>query len=344
MTDEADYAIVISAVPEATVQNVSDLASLLSIYTTEEEASGIPAYWTDEVNTSISAIQNNELLAGNRIFEFLFLTDTHWNHNAKVSPAIVEYLSDRLHINQIFGGDVITSHYEDKSQAIAEIRAFYNAFTKPLPSVLGNHDFNAADDTTQRLTMPECYALMIRQQEDMIGMDTFASPYYWTIDNASQKVRIIGFRCDGINAVSSDITNKVKDLISALSADWNVILITHGFWAVTAAGEPISIATPVQAVINEIMPTIETANASVPLWVVGHSHRDQSQVITGTSKNVLVVGCNCDADAESAVWGGETMTQGTATEQAITCIQLDMTNNKVYAVRIGAGSDRTFTL
>lgn len=347
ITDEADYAILISAVPEATVQNVADLASLMTIYLPkeedEEDGSGIPSYWDDEINASITSIRNNELSAGNRIFEFMFLTDTHWNHNAKVSAAIIEFLSDKFHINQIFGGDVITSHYEDKSQAIAEVRSFYDAFSKPLPTVLGNHDFNAANDTTQRLTMPECYALMLRQQEEVLGMNTFASPYYWTLDNESQKVRIIGFRCDGINAVSSDITNKVKDLISTLSADWNIVLLTHGFWAVTEAGEPISIATPVQAVIDAIMPTIESASASVPLWVVGHSHRDQSQVITGTSKNILVLGCNCDAYAESAVWGGETMTPGTATEQAITCIQLDMTNKKVHAVRIGAGSDRTFS-
>lgn len=345
VTDEADYAIIISALTEATVTDIAELASLMTIYPTkdEEDESGIPSYWDDEITASISTIQSNELSAGNRIFEFLFLTDTHWSHNAKNSPAIVEFLSDKFHINQIFGGDVITSHYENKSQAIAEVRAFYEAFAKPLPTVLGNHDFNAANDTTQRLSMAECYALMIRQQENIIGMNTFASPYYWTLDNVSQKVRVIGFRCDGINAVSSDITNKVKELISTLSAEWNVILLTHGFWAVTSAGDPISIATPVQAVIDAIMPTIESANASVPLWVVGHSHRDQSQIITGTSKSILVLGCNCDAYSESAVWGGETMTQGTATEQAITCIQLDMLNNKIHAVRIGAGNDRTFT-
>lgn len=345
VTDEADYAIIISALPEATVTDIAELASLMTIYPTkdEEDESGIPSYWDDEITASISTIQSNELSAGNRIFEFLFLTDTHWSHNAKNSPAIVEFLSDKFHINQIFGGDVITSHYEDKSQAVAEVRAFYDAFNKPLPTVLGNHDFNASNDSSQRLTMPECYALMLRQQEEVLGMNTFASPYYWTLDNESQKVRMIGFRCDGINAVSSDITNKVNQLISELSADWNVILLTHGFWAVTAAGDPISIATPVQAVIDAIKPTIESASASVPLWVVGHSHRDQSQVIAGTDKSILVLGCNCDAYAESAVWGGETMNPGTATEQAITCIQLDMANKKVCAVRIGAGSDRTFS-
>ena len=304
----------------------------------------IPEYWNTEIENSVANIRANELLAGNRIAEFLFLTDTHWTHNAKKSPAIVDYLSDLLHMNIIFGGDVITSTYSDKTKAIDEIHSFYDSFERPVISVLGNHDFNPNSDTTQWITMPECYALMLKQQEGIKGMDTFASPYYWKLDNESQKVRIIGFRCDGINAVSSDIVNAVKGLINDLASGWNVVLLTHGFWYQETPEDIPSIAPNVQTVINALLPTIETANASVPLWVVGHSHKDLDYTIEGTTKNILVVGCNCDAYTESAPWHGETMTPETDTEQAITCIQLDLTNNKVYTVRIGAGQDRTFTL
>jgi len=88
-------------------------------------------------------------------YHFMFVTDTHWNDNAKQSTKLISYVRDRIGAKFVlFGGDILTAH-SSEAEAYRWLCNFTfdfkNAFGSNFLPVVGNHDLNAAGTTEHML-------------------------------------------------------------------------------------------------------------------------------------------------------------------------------------------------
>ena len=297
----------------------------------------IPSHWDDEIATSETAIRNHEITMGEHGVEFFFVTDTHWLGNAQQSGEIIAKMSKDLNIPLVvFGGDAVYSRADSRSEAIEELRDFYDAYNKDfyLFSTIGNHDYNyvGSSDTTIYTTDGDLYAVGCRRMEDFAYTDQSARHAYY--DNTSQKVRYIQVNCANNQAITNADLEWVDARITELDAGWTAILFSHSYFS-SGASIPTACAENAEhfATLNE------SADATIACWIVGHCHMDTSDDTHG----ILVISTSCDVYNQSTQNGGPEMAFGTDTEQCIDCYQIDTSNRKIYVTRIGAGDDREFT-
>ena len=284
-----------------------------------------PTYWNAAVSTGISKIISNRKSIGNNIVEFFFITDTHWDTNAKNSPLLIDALDMKCGIPDIiFGGDAMTNHATD-DPALDEMVDFYGSFKdKHILSTFGNHDNNPNGQGT--ITNAVLYPFMSKRVETFgVTNKTIQINYY---DNETQKVRYIQFD------YRLTSTAGVKSLITPLDSSWTVVLISHEYWEPNAVTPPVisGRATFIGDILND------TYNATIACVLVGHVHRDIDTTVNG----IPVIGCNTD-NYQMDVYGGPSMTRYTDTEQSFDVVQIDTVNKTIYMTRIGAGSDRSFT-
>ena len=103
------------------------------------------------------------------------------------------------------------------------------------------------------------------------------------------------------------------------------------------AGFPVS---HVVLRVDPIVPTergMETALDVIAAFG-GHAHIDYS---FNTPGGIPVILTTCDSDIQES--GGLTRTRGTTTEQAFDVVLINYDTRTIKLVRVGAGSDRTFT-
>lgn len=112
----------------------------------------IPSYYTEKP-TSYTSFADNEYLEGKvetipHGNSFFFVTDVHWENNAKQSNKLIEYLRKRTGIAKVlFGGDVINQN-KSKYEAVGLLKDYTidarTKFGKDFLFVQGNHDLNTA--------------------------------------------------------------------------------------------------------------------------------------------------------------------------------------------------------
>ena len=114
---------------------------------------------------------------------FMFITDEHWELNAKQSPKLANYLVETTGINKIFsGGDRVDNGYD-----IAVAREFRNALGNDnyFP-VAGNHDFGEGGD--ESLLYASSFLHLSSQGNISWGED--GSLYYY-VDDTAKKIRYV---------------------------------------------------------------------------------------------------------------------------------------------------------
>lgn len=309
----------------------------------EEDVTGIPNYWKDEIKDTVdkvfSAYSNKENT--NYCDTFLFITDTHWGQNAKHSPAIINRLCKDLGINFLMhGGDFIT--YEDsKLKAYNQLNDFFKKLDISIDVMptIGNHDLNDVVYPSAALTRNQLYGVLFKRCEKFTNTNKEYRFYY---DNESQKIRYITLR--GIEGEEWSAAQKtfITNAVSSLSSEWTVVILCHSYWQPNTSGNTPTVYTGSTANANFLLGLKATIQAKIACWLVGHVHRDISTVATDGTNNLLVIGFNEDAYEQSAYWGGATMTLGTDTEQAISVIVIDTASKNILIYRCGAGSDRSF--
>lgn len=311
----------------------------------------VPEYW----HTAISNAENQFLVNDAKIsphsFRFVFLTDVHWDGNAKKSPVLINKICNDLDISLIcFGGDVLTRH-KDKADCTEISRDFIKKFDKKLFVTAGNHDNNSDNNknTSTILTSDEMYAALFRKNDYEIYYEQSANHGYF--DFPSQRVRFIQidtgtpFWYDG---EKTSVDENRLDLefdylyqkISELDATWNVVIVTHEYFI----GKSIS---SVNSYVTERLNSkvlSKNFEATIAALFVGHTHFDMSTVHNYDEKNILVICTMQDAASSSQnTESGIPMVIGTDTEQAFDLVQIDFDNRKIYCTRVGAGESREFS-
>ena len=114
---------------------------------------------------------------------FMFITDEHWEMNAKQSPKLANYLSETTGINKIFSGGDRVDHGYDFSVAREFMKALGNDNYFP---AAGNHDFGDYGDES----LLYASSFMHLSQKSNVTWGDEGSLYYYVQDDA-KKIRYI---------------------------------------------------------------------------------------------------------------------------------------------------------
>jgi hypothetical protein len=132
----------------------------------------------------------------------------------------------------------------------------------------------------------------------------------------------------------------LKNKITELPTGWTVIVFAHRYWIGVENGTPVLDGTYGTDIVTAINEVYDTSNAVVGALIVGHCHYDYS-ITTEKGYPVIATTTDCYRLSDTAL--SPTMTLGTDTEQAFDVFSIDTENRMIYAVRVGAGSDREWS-
>lgn len=298
-----------------------------------------PAYWDTAVGNAVTAIKN-QLLAMETGDCFFFVTDQHWTSNAQRSSSIIDYVSEKTGVYNVFiGGDVVSSNNASQVGAMTEMLDYLGSFKGKnvrLFSTLGNHDRNSVAQTDQTLwlSLAQQYNALIKPEEEWL--DTNGTPLCNVYDNKSQKVRYIQFWYTADSGYSDDVATALVSAMTSAPNDYTIVLMSHAYW---------NGIDPAQAAVryaNLILDTMDTMTATVALWVCGHVHKDYTTVLTSTGgKSLRIMSTTTDSVGQHPT--NPSLTVGTDTEQAFDVYCIDTTAKTINAIRVGAGESRSFT-
>lgn len=298
-----------------------------------------PDYWDSAVESAISSVKAGllDLESGD---SFIFITDQHWKSNAKNSSPIIDYIANKTGIYNVFvGGDIVATNNATNSGAMGEIMDYLGSFRNKdirLFATLGNHDANSvAQSVTEAiLTTEQQYNSLIKPEEKWLDTEGIALCNIY--DNKSQKMRYIQFFYTADNSYIEEVADKLRSALISTPSDYTVVLMSHAYWTNGI------VPTASTQYANLILGIIDDIDADVPLWIVGHCHTDDTVVLTSTNnKNLRVVSTTTDCYKQNPA--SPSMTVGTTTEQAFDIYQIDTTNRTINIIRVGAGSDRSYT-
>lgn len=319
------------------------------IYTPPVE---IPEYFESAIDTAIETAKDNIFAAGISGDSFVFISDVHWQNNARHSPALVNKAVENLNLDKIIcGGDLIGGGAKatnidlmaDCVNQFKEITRFYCLF--------GNHDNNTigAPSTDDYFTKSESYALM-QKQSDFV-MD-YGEPCYFYFDNPTTKTRYIcldtGLEGSSLGAGQRDW---IASTLNSTPENWHILVFAHIIYMPTN-GYHIGITkdelyrTSFMNTVCTMLDTFNTDNDNEKVEAIfgGHMHFDADFTTDGGIPIVLI---DCDTRqtfTETEIGSGvANHALGTVNEQCFDIVTVDYANSTIKCVRVGRGSDRTFT-
>jgi len=309
----------------------------------------LPYYYAEYMKGKISEIRTAFRTIGADGDAFGFVTDTHWTVNCQKSPSILKVISENTQLNKVFhGGDIVPAYGTEEtmySAAYDEITAFGQEIGDILYRIAGNHDFHITDNSTSQyyeLTASETYGMMFMKQEckvqpnkeDLEGM-------YFYFDNEAHNIRYIfvnNFEEPNVPYMSVEQQEWIKSKLLEVNDDWTVVVIGHA---------PIiqSQNDDYQAYTNFVSLLERFANhtddfvggtSNLVGYISGHMHQDMFEKVN----NVNYIVTTCDTLYQT---DGYNRQANTVYEQAIDIFFINTANKTLKTVRLGAGSNRSFT-
>lgn len=258
---------------------------------------------------------------------FCFITDIHWERNARHSQDLIRYITHKCSLFKVFnGGDVADA-------SLLNTYKQYRSAPDTVYHVAGNHDYFSP--TTGR----DLYYCMDSANNSQIG-----NPFehYWYVDNVQLKIRYIVLnsftRADGSTTITAgyDETQRTwfRDVALNLPGiDWDVIIFTHILRTTTPS---ISGASDVETIIDTF--NADTSHTGKILCVFqGHTHWD---AVYHTPGSVPVITTTCDkwdlSNESELAQEQPGRVLGTISEQAFDVVVLNRTAKTITCVRIGA--------
>ena len=324
----------------------------------------LPDYWTTYLDGKKSSIVNALADIGNHGDVFTYFTDYHAPLNAGHTAEVLGYINSMVDMRKnVFGGDILTNH--SKSDALSILNAFASDFKDlNLLSTNGNHEYNRySGDTADRLTDAEWYAFLLGDNE-LDRRISFMSPKgYYYVDNSVQKIRYLFLNTNYSFTQFSVNTTQIRWIISTLNSvekGWGVVIFTHWYYGTVNADYTLTrdgIGDAIKAICDgyatkttgtvlgvEAQFNVDfdftNADGEMICVICGHTHNDYAEQ---SESGWWVIATMCDAYHGSQQNPAITRTLGTVSEQAIDLYFIDRTERKISTIRIGAGSDRTFT-
>lgn len=304
----------------------------------------VPAIFRSQMSSKVQTILGNMDDAGVNGETFIFITDLHWETNFKNSPSLVKYLLEHTNIrNLLCGGDLINQgEPADMKAVITDVINSFNFKNVFFPCAVGNHDDNSNQSATSKwFSQSVVYARELKQICEHATFVTFGPwNYYYDLHNTKTKVIVLDTGKDGAFSNYSELYDMLNDTPSG----YHILILAH--WLYQSA--KTTFCTNLESIVDAyndrdsgtaggVAYDFTGASASVSIVIAGHAHEDMDWT---TPDGVPVVLTDCD----SALRTLSSMEYGTTDEQCFDVITLDYSNLTAKFVRIGRGSDRSFTL
>lgn len=316
----------------------------------EEKSYKIPTYYKNHLENKTSEIRNNMMDGGKNSETFVFITDIHWDNNDKNSPALVEYLFDRLNINTIIcGGDIINEGERGKmAQDMNECVKLFNFKNSSFSSAFGNHDSNENEQSEypdRWFDRNALYALMFKQNGNLAN---YLTEDDWTffIDKYDSKTRFIFLDTGKLGYFKQfDALHKAT---TSVNEGWKIVIVAH--WLYNDAWYQVAydLRTYVDeynarglAQISTVSKQYDCSNSKGEIVTIlgGHTHYDLDW---SSEKGVPIIITDSDNGVRSHN-ADYPYQKGTVNEQCFDVITIDYTKRTVKCVRIGRGADRAYT-
>lgn len=316
----------------------------------QESIQEIPLYWKNSIDNRINTYMNNLCEKSIHTDSFIFITDVHWNGNAKNSPALIKYIEDRTPIKKVFFGGDIGQQFSSIDQAINVNYSFMNSMVGlNMYPTLGNHDYNTNSSSSDYpLSLSQVYNSTYKEVENYT--DTNRKTYYY-IDNITQKIRYFLLCTEETkkSEVSDTQLDWFKNKAMELSDEWTIVVFFHRYWYgdyATGKTDEEIIAENIDNMGARIKTAVDyvVANSNVTIagLITGHVHRDLS---TMSAQGYPIITTSCDTHAGSAAWDPDMPNRsvGNTSEQLFDIFTIDCENKTIESLRIGPGIDRNWT-
>ena len=327
----------------------------LSAYGAKAEADGseIPEYWEWALNVTEYNAQENEKKVSDpkNMSSFLFVTDMHWEENARNTIKIANYLRAEIGFeNLYFGGDYMNGNKdlsiatETAASWLAEMETFKGKWY----AARGNHDQNASYrplSLDHVWTDAEYYQNILQYADNP---DTSEDKLYSYIDDPDAKIRYYfladysdGLTKDNVNTSTKPGVNTVlyaeqlvwlQDTAKGLDEGWGIVVTEHRLYKsrdINGVNHPSEFYDALIPILNEIDKTNE-----VIAVFAGHSHRE---IATLTEGGYYVYAAPHDGNTSEVNNHLPYTEYGTNREQRMVYVQIDRENRKIYITRIGMG-------
>lgn len=342
----------------------------------------IPDYYRSHLDSKIASILSREDSIGENNDNFIFLSDYHWQGNAGNSLSLVKDIIANTGITKLFfGGDAGRSSVSKYEAAKTDAKV-YQMMWDSAPNfygVLGNHEWNDHQDETHEASQQTntynrngVVNFYLRREQKLAEVMSEEGNYY--VDNAGSKIRYFFIQTTGQARVTNTTCRWLINQLNLVPDGYYVVLITHAAfdgWAHLTNPElyygdrcRMSVIrlsqilggykTKSSGTVNELADYYDETGSSPyvtgsiqydftgahgsPLCIIaGHMHKDKTLTESGI-RIILTTTDAYDMNDDTLV----TRTQGTVTEQAFDVFQVDINAGKIYATRIGGGSDRVF--
>lgn len=317
--------------------------------------------------------------SGYDITSFAFITDVHWNNNAKKSPDLLRKVVSDCNIPYVIdGGDLASNPLGvPKDSQINELKEAKKAFglNDKILRAVGNHDDNSINSRySMTITDKNLYDILYREKSGIQKIKSGATGAYSYVDDQVHKIRYIV-----LNAIDIPYIEEPNDALKYKGmSDWvfrqeqvdwfaDVALNvpSNDYRVVVCSHVPINsglikndsiVMNILQAFKDkttytgnsqvgtdfEVTKTVDFSNAGgdVICWIAGHNHVDNFIQMPANITFKQIITLNDSLDSQP---NQPLKIIGTTTEQAFDIFTINKMNRTVNITRIGAGSDRVFS-
>lgn len=276
---------------------------------------------------------------------FIFISDTHWEKNAKKSPALLKYLHEHTHIDRLFGGgDYMDNALTPNPPLFECVDALRDTWTGKRYLTLGNHDYMGSE--AYALKDKDLYYAVNSYGTERVG--NLKRNYYY-VDNPQTKLRYIVLNRyidripvnNEINGLNEEQRTWLQNVALDVEDGWGVLVFIHDLYRFIYGDDgytaTISLNYTDSRATVEILDAFVDGGGTVVGIFCGENHVD---MVHRTPGGIPVITTTCDKNKS----GGEGVPisdqwaerlDGTINEQAFDVMVVDKANRTIHAVRIG---------
>lgn len=236
----------------------------------------LPSYYNEYLDRrAIEIFHTKERMADCEAF--FWITDIHWelDLNARRSPAMIRYLSNKTGIDKILNGGDTGNSSVICSNAIDRLRDAIGS--DKVYSVNGNHETN--DASRYENPYERVHRALRGHCKDIVYGDKDKSYFYF--DNSVSRVRYIGLSTYGLfedNQYEDAYTSEQLQWFTETALDvedrWTIVIFTHALYAVSTSTNQMYVIS--QSFIDAI--DNYQSKGKIACVLMGHSHVDRIHI------------------------------------------------------------------
>ena len=294
---------------------------------------GIPDYYFENQYLDQKIKRIKELLEESGSFDsFIFITDPHWEFNARNSPLLLNYIQKKTGIKRLFcGGDVADGCSQDSFSFINLLRFSWEG---EVHCVVGNHEYLGKD-----VTEDSVFNLFDINSDIEIGNK---KRHYYYVDDYIKQIRYVILssfsesKDGGIHSVygyGEEQCNWIKSNALNVGRGWKVVFFTHFLYWIGLNDNKIS-----QPAGSEVVESIiDSYSGPGEIIAIFHGHNHRDRIIRTPQSGIPIVVTSCDKNIVISEEDQQNIIRpsGTIIEQAFDVVIINDQKRLINCVRIG---------